>query len=142
MDAETRLAEALDDVARIHPRIHQEYEVGTSYAWYDDRWARGAFALFTPDQQTQLQSDSSAPKAASTSPASTARSIPRGSEARARADPRRQGSARGAALQLEKMRLHSARTAVLRQFIPLITCEPRLSDPTGNALASRGGAVR
>jgi monoamine oxidase len=55
MDPETRLEEALDDVARIHPRIHEEYEVGTSYAWYADRWARGAFALFAPDQQTDLQ---------------------------------------------------------------------------------------
>jgi monoamine oxidase len=55
MDPETRLEEALDDVSRIHPRIREEYEVGTSYAWYADRWARGAFALFTPDQQTELQ---------------------------------------------------------------------------------------
>ena len=55
MDPETRLEEALDDVSRIHPRIREEYEIGTSYAWYADRWARGAFALFTPDQQTELQ---------------------------------------------------------------------------------------
>ena len=55
MDPETRLEEALDDVARIHPRIRDEYEVGTSYAWYADRWARGAFALFAPEQQTDLQ---------------------------------------------------------------------------------------
>jgi monoamine oxidase len=55
MDPETRLEEALDDVSKIHPWIRDEYEVGTSYAWYADRWARGAFALFTPDQQTQLQ---------------------------------------------------------------------------------------
>ena len=26
------------------------------HAWYGDRWARGAFALFAPDQQSQLQS--------------------------------------------------------------------------------------
>jgi monoamine oxidase len=55
MDPETRLEEALDDVAAIHPRIREEYEVGTSYAWYADRWARGAFALFAPEQQTDLQ---------------------------------------------------------------------------------------
>jgi monoamine oxidase len=55
MDPETRLEEALDDVSRIHPRIREEYEVGTSYAWYSDRWARGAFALFAPDQQSDLQ---------------------------------------------------------------------------------------
>ena len=55
MDPETRLEAALDDVSRIHPQIREEYEIGTSYAWYADRWARGAFALFTPDQQTELQ---------------------------------------------------------------------------------------
>ncbi|HEX8099581.1 MAG TPA: flavin monoamine oxidase family protein [Actinomycetota bacterium] len=55
MDDETRLEEALDDVSRIHPQIRDEYEVGASHAWYGDRWARGAFALFAPDQQTALQ---------------------------------------------------------------------------------------
>ena len=48
MDEETRLEEALDDVARIHPRIREVYEVGASHAWYSDRWARGAFAMFAP----------------------------------------------------------------------------------------------
>jgi len=62
MDPETRLEEALDDVARIHPRIREEYEVGTSHAWYGDRWARGAFALFAPDQQTDLQAAIVAPE--------------------------------------------------------------------------------
>jgi monoamine oxidase len=57
MDEETRLEEALEDVARIHPRIREEYEGGTSHAWYSDRWARGAFALFAPEQQTNLQAD-------------------------------------------------------------------------------------
>ena len=57
MDDETRLEEALDDVARIHPRIRDVYEVGASHAWYDDPWARGAFALFAPGQQTLLQED-------------------------------------------------------------------------------------
>lgn len=57
MDAETRLEEALDDVSKIHPRIREVYEVGASHAWYDDRFANGAFALFEPEQQTQLQAD-------------------------------------------------------------------------------------
>ena len=57
MDEETRLEEALDDVERIHPRIRDVYEVGASHAWYSDRWARGAFAMFAPEQQTQLQDD-------------------------------------------------------------------------------------
>src|SRR5919106_1898672 len=54
MDEETRLEEALDDVSRIHPSIRDEYEIGTSHAWYSDRWARGAFALFAPEQQSRL----------------------------------------------------------------------------------------
>jgi monoamine oxidase len=57
MDEETRLEEALDDVARIHPGIREEYEGGASHAWYSDRWARGAFAMFAPEQQTDLQAD-------------------------------------------------------------------------------------
>jgi monoamine oxidase len=55
MDPETRIEEALDDVARIHPSVRDEFEVGASHAWYDDRWASGAFALFAPEQFTQLQ---------------------------------------------------------------------------------------
>lgn len=62
MDPETRLEEALDDVARIHPRIREVYEVGASHAWYDDRFANGAFALFEPEQQSQLQAAILAPE--------------------------------------------------------------------------------
>lgn len=62
MDDETRLEEALDDVSRIHPRIRDVFEVGASYAWYGDRWARGAFAMFAPEQQTQLQASIVAPE--------------------------------------------------------------------------------
>ena len=57
MDEETRLEEALEDVAQIHPRIREEFEVGASHAWYGDRWARGAFALFAPEQQSLLHED-------------------------------------------------------------------------------------
>ncbi len=62
MDEETRLEEALDDVARIHPRIRDAYECGASHAWYSDRWARGAFAMFAPGQQTELQADIVSPE--------------------------------------------------------------------------------
>ncbi|HUP83970.1 MAG TPA: flavin monoamine oxidase family protein [Candidatus Limnocylindria bacterium] len=55
MDEETRIEEALDDVERIHPRIREVFEVGASHAWYGDKWARGAFALFAPEQQSSLQ---------------------------------------------------------------------------------------
>jgi monoamine oxidase len=55
MDEETRLEEALEDVAKVHPEIREEYEIGATHAWYNDRWARGAFALFEPEQETRLQ---------------------------------------------------------------------------------------
>jgi monoamine oxidase len=57
MDEETRLEEAIEDVSQLHPRIRDAYEVGASHAWYDDRWANGAFALFEAGQQTELQAD-------------------------------------------------------------------------------------
>ena len=62
MDEETRLEEALEDVSKIHPRVREVYEVGASHAWYDDRFANGAFALFAPEQQTQLQAAITAPE--------------------------------------------------------------------------------
>ncbi|MFN2468389.1 MAG: flavin monoamine oxidase family protein [Gaiellaceae bacterium] len=62
MDPESRLEQALDDVTRIHPWIREEYEVGASHAWYSDRFAAGAFALFDPGQQSQLQAAIEAPE--------------------------------------------------------------------------------
>ncbi len=62
MDDETRLEQALEDVSRIHPWIREEYEVGTSHAWYDDNWARGAFAFFSPGQVTDLHPDITRPE--------------------------------------------------------------------------------
>jgi monoamine oxidase len=62
MSLETRLEEALEDVAQIHPSVREEYEVGASHAWYEDPWAEGAFALFEPGQQSALQADIVAPE--------------------------------------------------------------------------------
>ncbi|MBA2253719.1 MAG: flavin monoamine oxidase family protein, partial [Chloroflexi bacterium] len=62
MDQETVLEQALEDVAKIHPSIRTEFEVGAVYHWYDDPYARGAFALFEPEQQTRLQVDIVAPE--------------------------------------------------------------------------------
>jgi monoamine oxidase len=49
-----RIAQALDDVAGIHPQITEEFEVGASKVWHHDEFAGGAFALFDPGQQTLL----------------------------------------------------------------------------------------
>ena len=62
MDAESAIEQALEDVAQIHPSISTEFEVGAVYNWYDDPWARGAFALFEPEQQTRLQASIIAPE--------------------------------------------------------------------------------
>ena len=55
MDAETAIEQALEDVAKIHPSVLAEFEVGAVKDWYGDPYARGAFALFEPEQQTRLQ---------------------------------------------------------------------------------------
>ena len=43
-------------------QLKTEFEVGAVHAWYDDPWARGAFALFEPEQQTRLQDAIVAPE--------------------------------------------------------------------------------
>lgn len=62
LSSEERIRQALDDVAEIHPQISAEFEVGASKVWHHDPYAGGAFALFTPGQQTLLQSDIAAPE--------------------------------------------------------------------------------
>jgi monoamine oxidase len=57
LDEGSRIEQALDDVEQIHPWIREEFEVGASHAWYNDRFAGGAFALFDPGQQSTLQPD-------------------------------------------------------------------------------------
>jgi monoamine oxidase len=57
MGDDERIDEALEDVEQIHPSIRREFELGASHAWYGDRYARGAFAMFAPEQQTNLQAD-------------------------------------------------------------------------------------
>jgi monoamine oxidase len=57
MSTEKRIEEAIEDVAKVHPEIITEFEIGASHAWYDDQYAAGAFALFEPEQQTRLQPD-------------------------------------------------------------------------------------
>jgi monoamine oxidase len=52
-----RIAQALENVAQIHPQVMKEFEVGTSWMWHDDEFAGGAFALFDPGQQTLLHDE-------------------------------------------------------------------------------------
>jgi len=57
-----RVAQALENLARIHPQALEEFEVGTSKMWHDDEFAGGAFALFDPGQQTLLHRHIIAPE--------------------------------------------------------------------------------
>lgn len=54
LSPEDRIEQAIEDVAKIHPQIVQEFEVGASKVWHDDEFAGGAFALFEPGQFTRL----------------------------------------------------------------------------------------
>jgi monoamine oxidase len=62
LDSRDMIEQAIEDVAKIHPSIVTEFEVGATHAWYNDPYARGAFALFEPGQQTRLQADIIAPE--------------------------------------------------------------------------------
>ncbi len=57
-----RIAQALENMAQIHPQITEEFEVGASKMWHDDEFAGGAFALFDPGQQTLLHQHIIAPE--------------------------------------------------------------------------------
>jgi len=57
-----RIAQAIENVAEIHPQIADCVEVGASKMWHDDPYAGGAFALFDPDQQTLLHEHIAAPE--------------------------------------------------------------------------------
>ena len=59
---EDRIAQALENVAQIHPQVTEEFEVGASWMWHDDPYAGGAFALFEPSQQGLLHEHIIAPE--------------------------------------------------------------------------------
>jgi monoamine oxidase len=59
---EDRIAQALENVAAIHPQVRAEFEVGVSHMWHDDEYAGGAFALFEPGQRRQLHDAIVAPE--------------------------------------------------------------------------------
>ena len=56
MREEDCIEEAIEDVAKIHPEITEEFELGAVHSWDADPYAGGAFALFEPEQETRLQS--------------------------------------------------------------------------------------
>ena len=53
---EKAIAEAVKEVAEIHPQITKEFEVGVVQSWYDDPSAQGAFCLLNPEQYIAVRS--------------------------------------------------------------------------------------
>ena len=49
-----RLTMTLAGMAKVYPRIIEQYEGGTSKCWDEDEWARGAYAWFEPGQMMTL----------------------------------------------------------------------------------------
>jgi monoamine oxidase len=54
LSAADRVAQALENLAQIHPQAPAEFETGVTCMWHHDEFAGGAFALFDPGQQTRL----------------------------------------------------------------------------------------
>ena len=54
MSEHDRLTTTLREMAKVYPRIVEEYEGGASKSWDDDEWARGAYAWFEPGQMMSL----------------------------------------------------------------------------------------
>ncbi|MGH8876463.1 MAG: flavin monoamine oxidase family protein [Stackebrandtia sp.] len=54
LTGEARVEQAIAEVARLHPEVVEDFELGASWAWGADRFAGGAFANFEPGQSTQL----------------------------------------------------------------------------------------
>jgi monoamine oxidase len=57
-----RINETLKYIAQIYPQTRQEFEVGTSKLWGEDRFAGGAFAVLQPGQQARLHPHVIAPE--------------------------------------------------------------------------------
>jgi monoamine oxidase len=49
-----RLTMVLAGMAKVYPRIVDQYEGGASKCWDEDEWARGAYAWFEPGQMMAL----------------------------------------------------------------------------------------
>jgi monoamine oxidase len=62
MTERERLTATLDGMAKVYPRIVEQYEGGTSKSWDDDEWARGAYAWFEPGQMMSLMPHIAAPE--------------------------------------------------------------------------------
>jgi monoamine oxidase len=62
MTEDDRIQFALGNVERVFPGIRDDFERGTSKAWDEDPWARGAFAYFGPGQMLAFLPDIARPE--------------------------------------------------------------------------------
>lgn len=62
LDPESRERFVLERMERLHPGATEHFEVGASYSWIDDPWARGAGAEFHPGQLTRYYQALRAPE--------------------------------------------------------------------------------
>ena len=52
MSDSERLAAALDGMAKVYPRVRDQFEGGASKCWDSDEWSRGAYTWFKPGQMS------------------------------------------------------------------------------------------
>ena len=62
MTERERLTTALTGMARVYPRITEQFEGGTSKTWDDDEWSRGAYAWFAPGEMTSIMPHVTSPE--------------------------------------------------------------------------------
>ena len=62
MTPSDRLTFSLSQMEKIHPAIRAHYEGGSSVAWDDEPFSRGAYAWFRPGEMTELMPHVSTPE--------------------------------------------------------------------------------
>lgn len=62
LDPASRQRFVLERMERLHPGVTEHFEVGASYSWIEDPWARGAGAEFHPGQLTRYYQSLRAPE--------------------------------------------------------------------------------
>ncbi len=57
-----RIASTLDDASKLYPDVREHFEVGTTWVWDDDPWARGGYIYFKPGQMYSIRPHISRPE--------------------------------------------------------------------------------
>lgn len=63
LNEDNRIQQALKNLATIHGQeVYDEFVIGVSYSWAQNPYSGGAFALFKPEQETELSRSLSSPE--------------------------------------------------------------------------------